>query len=201
MRNIIQSCIVVSLLILIVAIVFNESRFVGQQDRLNSGPFMNPRQWGRWCSDDNECGRGFCQAYICQCYPGYITWRYMDACAYEQRKKLTVFLLSLFVGMFGVDWFVLSRGTAGYIVAGIIKALVTCSCCLIWPCVFINLRKKSRRQNLFVNMINVILTICSLVWWLIDWIRILSDVFYDGHGAPLYPWTRPNYYNRIPYHV
>lgn len=51
-----------------------------------------------------------------------------DITAYEAKKrqiftgksKLTTFLLSFF-GLFGVDWFYLSGGSAGYIFAGICK--------------------------------------------------------------------------------
>lgn len=44
-------------------------------------------------------------------------------CAYEQKKKLTAFLLSLLAGGLGADWFYLAAGNAGYIVAGVFKLL------------------------------------------------------------------------------
>lgn len=41
----------------------------------------------------------------------------------EGHSKLVTFLLSFFVGMFGVDWFYLSAGTPAYIVGGFFKLL------------------------------------------------------------------------------
>ena len=42
-------------------------------------------------------------------------------CEYAQKSKLTAFLISFFLGAVGGDWFYLSQGTAGYIVAGLFK--------------------------------------------------------------------------------
>lgn len=188
-------------ILLTCVIAVKETGFVPRRDKVHFGHVAQPRRWGRWCSEDSECGLGFCRAYICQCYPGYTTWYFMETCAYEQRKKLTAFLVSFFVGWFGVDWFVLSRGNAGYIVAGIIKLIVSCGCCIGWPVVLVGAAKKSRKHMAFGNVINGILSAMALVWWLTDWIRILADVFYDGHGAPLQQWRYDDYYNRIPYRV
>ena len=194
MRNLIYIFIIFSTLLIIVSY----SRFIPSRDKVHFGRISQPRRWGRWCSNDNECGRGFCRAYICQCYRGYISWRYMDACNYEQQKKLTAFLTSFFVGIFGVDWFYLSRGNGGYIVVGIIKALISLGCMIGWPIVIINISKKKPNLLVVANVINVILSVTSFVWWLTDWIRVLADVFYDGHRAPLQPWGY-SYYDRIPY--
>jgi hypothetical protein len=122
----------------------------------------------------------------------------MDVCNYQQRTKLAAFLLSFFIGIFGVDWFFLSRGNPAYIVAGIIKLIISLSCIIGWPIIIINISKKKRDLVLVVNIINVILSVTSFIWWLTDWIRILANVFYDGNGAPLQPWGY-NYYDRMPY--
>ena len=42
-----------------------------------------------------------------------------------KKSKLAAFLVSFFFGAIGVDWFYLSAGSGGYIVAGIFKIL-TC---------------------------------------------------------------------------
>ncbi|CAF1031549.1 unnamed protein product [Adineta steineri] len=199
MHNIIHRFIIVSFIIVTFAIVVEQNRFVPRPEKVHFGHKTYPRRWGRWCSEDNECGLGFCQAYMCQCYRGYITWNFMETCAYQQRPKLTAFLVSFFVGIFGVDWFVLSRGNAGYIVAGIIKLIISCGCCFGWVFILTNSRNKSRTSNVFGNVVNAILAVISLVWWLTDWIRILADVFYDGNGAPLQPWGHYYPYGRIPY--
>jgi len=181
-------------------IILGYSHFVPQRDKVHFGRVSFPRRWGRWCVEDNECGRGFCRAYMCECYRGYITWRFMEVCNYQQRTKLTAFLVSFFVGIFGIDWFVLSRGQAGYIIGGIIKLLISLGCIIGWPIVVVNLSKKKPNLVIVANMINVTLSVTSFMWWLTDWIRILADVFYDGNGAPLQPWGYTSY-DRFQYRV
>jgi hypothetical protein len=180
--------------------ILGHSHFVPERNQVRSGQLSVPSRWGRWCSIDAECGRGFCQGYMCQCYRGFITWRYMEVCSYQQRTKLTAFLVSFFVGIFGIDWFVLSQGNAGYIIAGIIKLLISLGCMTGWPIVIVRLSKKKPNLTIPANIINVILSVTSFIWWLTDWIRILANVFYDGNGAPLQPWGDNNY-DRIPYRV
>ena len=196
MRNIIYLFIVTLTLLTILG----QSHFVVGRNQVHFGQLSFPRLWGRWCSDDSQCGHGFCQANMCQCYRGFITWRFMDICNYVQRTKLTAFLVSFFLGIFGIDWFVLSRGNAGYIIAGIIKLLISFGCIIGWPLVILKVSKKKPNLIIPVNIINTILSVTSFVWWLTDWIRILANVFYDGYGAPLQPWTY-NYNDRIPYRV
>lgn len=185
-------------LIFTILIIVGHSRFVPDKKKVHFGPGLNPRQWGRWCSSDMECGNGFCQAYMCQCYRGYISWRYMEVCNYEQRTKSTAFLLSFFVGIFGVDWFVLSRGNAGYIVAGFIKLIISLGCIIAWPALITNISRKDTNLPVIVKTVGVLLSLISFIWWLTDWIRVLADVFYDGNRAPLKPWGY-DYYSTWPY--
>ncbi|KAI8815101.1 hypothetical protein BJ742DRAFT_782339 [Cladochytrium replicatum] len=79
------------------------------------------------CTVDYECGKGSCVKFgnytsYCICQKN---WKDdgRSACSYEQTSKLTAFLVSLFVGPLGVDWFLLSKGKASYIVAGVFKLL------------------------------------------------------------------------------
>lgn len=89
------------------------------------------------CSRDSQCGTGICKEdgqsneYYCQCDDGWIDDSDGNICAYEQKSELVAFLVSFFVGEFGVDWFYLARGNANYIVAGVFKIL-TIGCCGIW---------------------------------------------------------------------
>ena len=74
-------------------------------------------------------------------------------CSYRAKSKLVVFLVSFLAGSLGVDWFYLSLGDTGYIIAGIFK----------------------------------LITFGGFgIWWLVDWIRILTDSFYDGNGMALF---------------
>jgi TM2 domain-containing membrane protein YozV len=199
MRGIIYHFVIVNFIILTFAIVVEQSRFVPRPEKVHLGHGAYPRRWGTWCSEDYDCGLGFCRGYTCQCYPGYITWYYMETCAYEQRKKLTAFLLSFFVGIFGVEWFYLSRGNPGYIIAGIIKLIISSGCCIGWPLVRMATVKTSRKYVVMGNVINAGLTLISVLWWLTDWIRILANAFHDGNGAPLQPWGYDYDSYRIPY--
>jgi hypothetical protein len=81
-----------------------------------------------WCDGyEANCGpNAACVPYnrtdfYCVCAEGYTS---VDGfCDYKQTSGLVAFLVSFFVGEFGVDWFILARGNAGYIVAGIFKLL------------------------------------------------------------------------------
>lgn len=62
------------------------------------------------CNTNSECNNGQCgDNKVCQCNLGFVN--YDDkACSYEQKNKVTAFLLSLFLGNFGADWFYLAQG-------------------------------------------------------------------------------------------
>ena len=110
---------------------------------------------------DNPCGSGILVQPSTQSswpYPSCVCVKlYINKddkkCSYKGKSKLAAFLLSFLLGSLGVDWFYLSAGDAGYIIAGIFK----------------------------------IITLGGFgIWWLVDWIRILTDTFPDGNGMELY---------------
>lgn len=76
------------------------------------------------CTTDIDCGfpNGQCLLNECICSKGWIIID-KSGCIYQQKLKLTAFLLSFFVGFFGIDWFYLSVGNAAYIIAGFIKLM------------------------------------------------------------------------------
>lgn len=76
------------------------------------------------CLTNGNCGypNGQCLVNECVCAKGWIIVN-QTGCTYQLKSKLTAFLLSFFVGVFGVDWFYLCLGNAGYIIAGVIKLL------------------------------------------------------------------------------
>lgn len=89
--------------------------------------FLLSEQTDNPCRFDLDCLDGHCRLFnetagLCQCDNNYIS-RDGGSCNYHQVSKLVAFLLSFFVGGFGVDWFVLARHHAGYIVAGVFKIL------------------------------------------------------------------------------
>ncbi|UJR24666.1 hypothetical protein I4U23_006039 [Adineta vaga] len=84
------------------------------------------------CSNDINCGspNGQCILNECICTKGWII-NDQSGCTYQQKSKLTAFLLSFFLGFFGIDWFYLSVSNVFYIIAGIIK-LITLGGFGIW---------------------------------------------------------------------
>ncbi|CAF1177871.1 unnamed protein product [Adineta ricciae] len=189
-------------LISILIVMFITLFFLGYSRSIpeQKSDLIASRRWGRWCMTDFNCGHGYCQGYVCQCYRGYITQRIMDVCNYEQRTKLSAFLLSFFLGIFGSDWFFLSRGKTGYIIGGILKLLISLGCLIGWPFIIVKYSKKNPGIVTVVNMVNVLISLTAFLWWLTDWIRILANVFYDGNGAPLQPW-RNEYQTKFPYQM
>ena len=90
------------------------------------------------CERNRDCGNGTCfddegEKY-CVCDGNYINYE-GGVCNYHQVDKLTMFLVSFFVGPLGVDWFLSAvPGSAqfgGYIAAGVFK-LLTCGGLFIW---------------------------------------------------------------------
>ena len=84
------------------------------------------------CSTDNDCGNGACRKVssavnakpeaTCVCRKPYIDQGEYK-CSYAAKSKLVAFLLSMFLGGLGVDWFYLSAGNGGYIVGGVFKLI------------------------------------------------------------------------------
>jgi TM2 domain-containing membrane protein YozV len=99
------------------------------------------------------------------------------SCLYQQRSKLIAFLVSFFVGSLGVDWFYLSCGNAGYIVAGVFKLLLACGCCGGWPLVAFGAARDSTKLVNMGRMANSLFSLGSFVWWIVDWARILTEKF------------------------
>lgn len=66
------------------------------------------------CANDKDCNYGKCQNNTCKCDEGYITHSISEGeCSYEQKEKLTAFLLSFLIGNTGADWFYLARDNGG----------------------------------------------------------------------------------------
>jgi hypothetical protein len=142
---------------------------------ISSASYSQTCQFSSDCPAHSQCVSG-----ACECITGWTTWKDSTLCAYEQKSKWTAFLLSVFVGSVGVDWFYLASGNAVYIVAGVFKLLMWFGCCHRFC------KDKDDGLQACCACIGVILSIGSTIWWFVDWIRILTSVFPDGNGAPLY---------------
>ena len=136
------------------------------------------------CNFSDDCpSHSQCLGSVCECATGWTTQNDSDICTYEQKSKWTAFLLSFFVGNFGVDWFYLSCGNTFYILAGVLKILIGCGCCgsicrARVPYGDEHSGSRARPAQFFST--------ASSIWWLVDWIRILVSAFPDGNDVPLY---------------
>ena len=81
------------------------------------------------CGDHATCEQDGPNYYICKCASGWVD-RDGGLCNYQQKEKLTAFLVSFFVGELAVDWFYLASGNCCYNCAGATK-LLTCGWFLI----------------------------------------------------------------------
>ena len=183
----IRSSLVLSISIIVCAIAFETNKGV------TAAPARKNMMWGDEtrgratatlrlnCTSDDDCPKNsICRRQNCVCEKGWLTWPKRKPCSYEQRSKSIALVVSILLGGLGVDWFVLARGSGSYILAGIIKMLMSSGCCAV-----ASLLKRNGEMALCWN---IVLGIASLVWWIVDWVRILVDRFPDGNGAPLVSW-------------
>ena len=103
----------------------------------------------------------------------------------EKKSKLAAFLLSFFLGGFGVDWFYLSKGTFTYIMVGILKLLfIKFQCC----CCCLSIELEGLDNGLGIGMFicfKFLVAMAYFIWWVVDWVRVLTDSFPDGYGMEL----------------
>lgn len=139
------------------------------------------------CTIDSDCNNGVCVNSTCECNIGYVSYD-SDICNYAQKKQITAFLLSFFLGGIGAEWFYLSDCNINYEGLGTLK-LILFLIIAILVCVRI-LDYQSVNYKIgctHVDIIILILVILWLIWWMSDWIRILNDPcdFKDGNDVCL----------------
>ena len=152
------------------------------------------------CPQDHDCGNGVCMApiisepsyLICQCDRGYTT--VTSPCDQELKSQLAAFLVSFFLGMTGADWFYLSNHSTYYIGIGALKFMliglagfVTYYYMMGFLLIFQTLADPSSvtsRKKIGVGFY-VALLVVLMLWWLIDWMRVLTGHFKDGSGQDL----------------
>ena len=135
------------------------------------------------CISNDECPtNSWCKDNKCQCFKGWLTWNNYIKCSYKQNSKYPSLLTSLFLGGAGVDWFVLSRGNILYILTGLAKLLMSIAAAVWTAFAIIN---KTEASMIVASCFSMNLILLGIIWWMIDWIRILLNKFPDGNGAPL----------------
>ena len=150
------------------------------------------------CIKNQLCNNGQCvkispMKTSCICFRPFVDFQ-GHPCKEKGSSKLVAFLLSFFVGGFGADWFYLSRGDADFIIIGILKCFITgilpffLFCCGM-SCYAIY----QDRQHWFWDGMMCVIPILAFpistgsIWWLVDWIRIISGSWEkDGMDLFLY---------------
>ena len=136
------------------------------------------------CMSDTHCHEhGICRDGKCKCDKGWLTWRNGPRCLYEQRSQTIALIVSILLGTLGIDWFILARDNGYYILAGMMKLLVCSGCCTIG----VPLIRSAEGQALCYSCV-VIISLGGIIWWIVDWARILAGGFHDGNDAPLVSW-------------
>ncbi|CAF1460990.1 unnamed protein product [Adineta steineri] len=171
----------------IIGAAYARSANISHHNRLDQVPKIHIVSQS--CITDYDCGEhGVCRDYVCECDEGYITWKDADICSYKQKTKLEAFLYSFFLGSAGVDWFILSRGNGAYITAGVFKIVSTFGCCVGIPFMLAGGIKGLSGCKIVGGILSCVFTFVAPIWYFVDWIRVLTDAFNDGNGAPLKPW-------------
>jgi hypothetical protein len=135
------------------------------------------------CITDNNCPKNsWCNKNQCECDKGWLTLSNNHQCKYKQMSKFSTFIVSLFFGGVGTDWYILSRKNSLYILTGVLKFLVSIAG-IIW--IGVAHMSKNDRSKIPANCLGISLSFISISWWIIDCIRILSNRFLDGNGVLL----------------
>jgi len=135
------------------------------------------------CISNDDCQKtSWCNQNKCECKKGWLTRSKTKQCSYKQISKSSSFIISLLIGGAGMDWFILSRKNNLYILIGLLKLLISIAAC-IWN--RIALISKTETSMIVASCFGITLGSISVIWWFIDWMRILLNNFPDGNGAPL----------------
>ena len=125
LRNIIRNYAFMLLWLAFVTIVF--TTIVPQDVKTTLKRFTQGSSNASNCTTSTECGNGHClpdgpTTFTCECDKGWIS-RDGGICNYEQKDKLTAFLLAFFAGVFGAQYFYLASGNCCYICMGVTNLL------------------------------------------------------------------------------
>lgn len=133
------------------------------------------------CSNHGECVLDAQnETMSCQCQTGYAN----DNCSYMLKSKSKAFLLSFFLGSAGADRFYL-----GYLVTGVFKLLMTLMLCIIICLPLVCLCCMDERYHsacITCSILGFIFLFLGIwIWWLVDWLLIVTNSIPDSQGYPL----------------
>jgi hypothetical protein len=149
----------------------------------NNTIIINTQTNSSFCFSNNDCPKNsWCNQNKCLCVKGWLTWNNNRKCSYKQASKFSSFLTSLLIGGAGIDWFILSRKSSLYILTGLLKLLISIASYIWTAFAVIN---KTESSMIVASCFSCNLSLIAIIWWIVDWIRILLNKFPDGNGAPL----------------
>jgi len=132
------------------------------------------------CNSDGDCsGQGTCSNGACQCNTQYAN---VD-CSVLKKSQGVAFILSFFFGPWGGD-----RLYLGYIGLGVFKIIVTLFVCTLpfIPVLIVHLLDKDSEFAGYMTAVSFCMTVFAvLIWWLVDWILIVSGNMLDSNGFEL----------------
>lgn len=139
----------------------------------------------------NCAGNGVCaSATECKCDKGYVTFECPPEvqCCYKQESRVTIFLLSFFVGITGAPYFVL--GAVGLGVA--ILVLCVCGTC-ISSCAGAATASDSSASagnwSALLVALGMMAALAASIWWIVLWIMVAAGAeFKDTNGVPISGW-------------
>jgi len=123
---------------------------------------------------------------LCVCNSGYTT-RYVYTqtnkiieCNYKQKKRITAFLLELFIGYAsGAGYFYIGRIGLGIAQTVFFWSTIYISCCIS----FIIPEDKGVFQLLIIQCF---FNIGICIWWIIAFVTMITNKINDGNDIPLF---------------
>ena len=140
----------------------------------------------RFLTADNQCnfhGTFNSKTNSCVCVNGYTTHDALDGteCNYEQKKQLTAFFLSLFLGYVSAGrWY---AGT--YALAGIKLAVTILMLCFESCAIEKDANGKKKIKNCCAYIILLLFILAIVAWWLADVIMFGLNDINDENGVAL----------------
>lgn len=141
------------------------------------------------CAAASDCSfRGLCEPRLsngtCLCFDGFATLDGEAPCGHTQRSQATAFMLTIFFGWSGADYFYIGHtdmaaGKIVYYIGGAVLILI------------IRAARKSDEDvadNKCLGLVQIAWKIGALVWYIYDIIGFATCHEVDGHGVPLQAW-------------
>lgn len=142
------------------------------------------------CAGHGVCISNGTSNYACKCDPGYTNFDCGDnvQCCYQQKKRVTMFLLSFFVGWTGASYFVAGATGLG---VGILLLCVGGFCSLNCGKAFMSSDSECcQTTSTAFAIIGGLAVVAALLWTLVLWCMVAAETetFKDANDQPIAPW-------------